>query len=286
MITGEKQLSPWFEVIDESFNDSHKYDLYITCGKGIFSWLLLDTDRNKFIALKDYSFSSQKELSDVIEKIYDENTSYFEAASKTVVNFAGGNFTIVPSAFYSEAEKDVFFRLNNELKPAEITLTDTLRLPDAKLIYSVDLTLTEYMQEHFSATEFHHAANSFLEGIYAQHKNYDEKIISVNVYHSFFEIAVTSGRSLLMLNRFNYHSPEDFMYYILFACEQLRLNPETVPFYFSGMIEKNSALYLLAQKYLRHLSLARRPDFCDYSYKFEESEGHLHFAAFNTYLCA
>lgn len=286
MIANERQITPWAEIVDESFSTSGNYDLYMIGGKGLFSFLLIDTDRNKFVVLKDFTFVTQTELPSLIEKVYEDNRVYFEAASKAVFCFAGNNFTIVPGAFYSDEEKDNIFLFNNELKTTELILTDSLRLPDTKIIYSAEKNVVEYLQSLFSKIEFHHSANPFIEGIFSQHKNYDEKIVTINVYHSFFELAVTSGRNLILFNRFSYQNPEDFIYFILFACEQLNLNPESVQFYFSGMIEKNSALYLLAQKYIRHSAFARRPDFCDYSYKFDEIPGHLQFTAYNMYLCA
>ncbi|MBK7855253.1 MAG: DUF3822 family protein [Bacteroidetes bacterium] len=111
-------------------------------------------------------------------------------------------------------------------------------------------------------------------------------MITVNVSHTLFDLIITEGKKLIYYNSFTYQSTEDFMYYILFACEQMQLNPESAVFYFSGMIEKNSALYLLAQKYIRNIRFTQRPDFCEYSYRFNEVPSHYHYRLYNQYLCA
>jgi hypothetical protein len=41
-----------------------------------------------------------------------------------------------------------------------------------------------------------------------------------------FEIIVIQNQQLLLFNSFEYLTPEDFIYYVLFTAEQLNINPE------------------------------------------------------------
>ena len=58
-----------------------------------------------------------------------------------------------------------------------------------------------------------------------------------------FEIVVIANNKLLLYNSFTFETKEDFIYYILFAAEQLGLNPETFELVLAGSISKD--VYLL-----------------------------------------
>jgi hypothetical protein len=94
---------------------------------------------------------------------------------------------------------------------------------------------------------------------------------------------VLEGKNLLFYNTFNYHSAEDFIYYLLFVCEQLHLNPEKTELQLLGEIEKNSAIHLITQKYVRHVQFGERADQADYSYQLQALPKHSYFTLFNTY---
>ena len=59
----------------------------------------------------------------------------------------------------------------------------------------------------------------------------------------------------LLYNSFEYSSKEDFIYYILFAAEQLELNPEKFELQLLGHISKDDPLFKIAYKYIRNVSL-------------------------------
>jgi hypothetical protein len=63
------------------------------------------------------------------------------------------------------------------------------------------------------------------------------------------------NKQLLFYNSFNYHSKEDFIYYLLFTVEQLKLDPEAVKLYLFGHIDEQNELFQIAYRYIRHVEL-------------------------------
>jgi len=59
----------------------------------------------------------------------------------------------------------------------------------------------------------------------------------------------------LLFNSFEYQTKEDFIYYILFTAEQLKLNPETFKLQLLGEISEESDLFKIAYRYIRNISL-------------------------------
>jgi hypothetical protein len=100
-----------------------------------------------------------------------------------------------------------------------------------------------------------------------------------------YDIVVTKANRLILFNSFRYQSSEDFIYYILFTCEQLGLNPENVSLQFAGEIEKTSAAYFITSKYIRNINFATRPDIYQFSYGFDKVAQHFYYSLFSQPLC-
>jgi len=66
---------------------------------------------------------------------------------------------------------------------------------------------------------------------------------------------VVQNQKLLLFNSFEYKTPEDFIYYILFTAEQLQLNPENFQLELLGTIQEEDAYYKIAFQYIRNVSL-------------------------------
>jgi hypothetical protein len=64
-----------------------------------------------------------------------------------------------------------------------------------------------------------------------------------------FSILIIKERKLLLAKTLSYSSPEDVLYYLLKACQQLHLSQQTVKLLLSGLIEKDSAIYRELYKY-------------------------------------
>jgi phosphoribosylformylglycinamidine (FGAM) synthase-like enzyme len=77
----------------------------------------------------------------------------------------------------------------------------------------------------------------------------------VNVDTKHFEIVIISDHKLLFYNSFKHKSKEDFIYYILFTAEQLKLNPEKFELMLFGNISKEHPYYKMAYKYVRNIAL-------------------------------
>ena len=66
---------------------------------------------------------------------------------------------------------------------------------------------------------------------------------------------VVKNQQLLLFNSFEYSTAEDFIYYLLFTCEQLQLSPETIAVYLLGLIDENSEYFKMAYKFIRNCNL-------------------------------
>jgi hypothetical protein len=112
-------------------------------------------------------------------------------------------------------------------------------------------------------------------------KNNDDKKMIVHFSQGHFEIIVIQNQKLLLFNSFDYETPEDFIYYVLFTAEQLNLNPEKFALELIGDIDSENEFYKIAYKYIRNVSLID-VEALRWNNYFSEAENRKHFILFNS----
>ena len=91
------------------------------------------------------------------------------------------------------------------------------------------------------------------------------------------------NKKLLLFNVFEYHSKEDFIYYVLFVFEQLNLDVETTPIKLSGQIEKDDDIYSILYTYVRHIGFITTHCAYEVTSTIENKNLHHHYLILNSF---
>jgi hypothetical protein len=75
------------------------------------------------------------------------------------------------------------------------------------------------------------------------------------------------------------------MYFLGYVLEYLELNPEIVMVTLLGEIEKDSALYEIAYKYVRNIRFGVRNEDFKFSYVFDDLPRHFYFPLIHLQQC-
>jgi hypothetical protein len=285
----KNKISCLNSFIDESFDlkNLSNYHLLLQIGNDGLVVTVFDKIKTKFIAFEYYSFTSTftfEIITDLLDIILSESkiiNQRYPSATCVIINNLS---TIVPSALFDEERKKLYLKFNIQLQGDEFVMTDTLANLDAKNVFALPLSIKMKLDPLFKKINYRHFSSGLIENLLTQNKNQAKKKLIVHIQPTHFEAIVIEGKSLLFYNTFQHHSPEDFIYYLLFVCEQLQLNPETIETIFIGEIEKNSAIYTLTQKYIRNIKFGERTDSFDFSYQLQTFPKHFYFSVFNSYL--
>ena len=283
------KIAPVISMIDEAFDKqkSPAYQLVMAIGLDGIKLAVKDTHANKFIALENYRFQDVYTFDNVLDLInlIASQSQLLKSKYKIVTCLLANNLsTIVPLPLFEESKKVLYLKFNTNLSADDTVLVDDIKNLEAKNVYALYGPLKLKLASLFGNITFRHSSSVLLESILAQNKNQTTKKVVVHVYTTHFEVAVVEGKQLLFYNTFNYQTPEDFIYYLLFVYEQLQLNPETIEAFFIGEIEKNSEIYILTQKYIRNVKFGERSDNVDYSYQLQTLPKHFYFTLFNNYV--
>jgi hypothetical protein len=276
-------------LVDESFDPKQLADFQLVLQLGSDGLLasIFDKEKNKYIAFEYYSFQQVyntellSELFDIALKESKFLSQRYKAVSCSMVSSLA---TIVPTALYEDDRKKIYLKFNTSLQGDELVMVDDIRNLDAKNVFALPFSIKAKLDSMYAKVTYHHFSSGLIETLLSQNKNETKKKLFVHVQASHFEAVVIEGKKLAFYNTFNYHSAEDFIYYLLFVCEQLHLNPESIETVLIGEIERSSAIFTLAQKYIRNLKFGERTDNSGYSYQLQSFPKHYYFSLFNSYL--
>ena len=252
MVTGQK-------IILKNNNKSEKGKALSiqVCLSGL-SFLVLDSDNDVVIDLINIPFEKKCSPQQVLDQVvhsFNTNEVLQHSFSKITVIHDNEMMTLVPSAVFEEEHLSDYLKYNTKIFKTDFITYDVIKNDDIMVVYIPFVNINNYVFERFGSFEYKHSTTVALDRILQIQKNSSDQSMFINVNATYFDLVVTQQKELLLYNRFEYQTKEDFIYYILFTAEQLGLNPEHFECTLMGSINEDDSLYAMAYKYIRHVSL-------------------------------
>ncbi len=182
---------------------------------------------------------------------------HFRFSQKTYrtvyINFFTELFTLCPAAFYDEESKRQILEFNAGPSGDAVILQDDIT-QEIKLIYAIDEHLKSALDLIFPNHHMKHSL-SVLSQLMLHSEDLSRARMLVNVHDTYIELVIKQEGKLLLANQFGVRSPEDILYYILFALEQYQLEPSSAELTIIGNAEAQSDLVQTLKKYIKHVRL-------------------------------
>ncbi len=265
-----RKISPSLTLIDETaeIKRSAEHNLHLLAGPGSFSFAVLNKAQNKYVALESYNLQNiftAENLAQTLDGIIQSHA--FLKGNYDSVRFAYDSHrsTLVPQALYEAENIQTYIEFNHPREKGDLILADSLKNIDTQNIYLMPAVLKDMLGGYYSKVQIRHHSSALLESLVVQFKNESKAKLVLHISLTHFEIILIEGKSLRFYNTFRHQTTEDFIYYLLFVCEQLKLNPETLDLVLIGEVERNSAIYAILHKYVRNIRFGERPDSFVYS---------------------
>ncbi|WP_010136227.1 DUF3822 family protein [Ochrovirga pacifica] len=164
--------------------------------------------------------------------------------------------TFVPKTHFNEDLLHQYLQYSVKTFENDFVSYDDLENVDAALcnVYIPFVNVNNYLFDAFGSFTYLHSSTVFLQNILKQYAPTDKSMF-VNVYQNDFQLCVVQNKELILYNHFTFSCSEDFVYYILFVAEQLKINPNEFDLHLMGNIHKDEASYQLLYKYVRNVHL-------------------------------
>ena len=254
METGNK-IIPIGLFIDNSLNknESVVHNICLFIGFGRLQSIVFDKKNQKVLALLDVVYSNN--LLDIIQSFPHLKYSY----KGVEVVLQNPNVSLIPSAIYSKEKDELYLKLPHFKLGNEQVYSRALNNTDAVAVFFDDKNLFYLIQQNFYNARISHSSVSYSDSMLLNTKNESGEYVFVNMFSSSFELLVIKNGKLLIYNVFDCNTPENFVYFLLFTSEQLKLNVETLFLQLSGDIQKSDKYYQLISNYIKNIVFLNKP---------------------------
>lgn len=278
-----------FAYIDETLdiNITQSYELSIQISLNGLSFCLLDTVRNKFIALVHKTintYSSFNEYLDILEKELELDELLNQKYKTVRLLWISNKNTLIPSSLFNANNLKQYFEFNQSLDELDEIHYTELKYAGAYSIFTIPNQIANIFSRAYNGIKFYNQQSPFIENaLFSNHSS--EYKAFVNIEKHFFDLIISQKGNLKLYNTFAYQTETDILYYIMYSFEKLSVNPEHVELTLNGDINKNSTTHLKFKEFIRHIKFEKHSDEHSYSYTFSKVPQHHFSNLFNLNLC-
>lgn len=252
----ETGLKTFLQKTSNSLTQTIIKDLSIQVNLNGLSFCILNRNSNKIEFLNVIYFEEKLTPFETLSKLKEElasNTVFSDDFNTVTVVHYNELSTLVPKALYNEANNAEYLKFNSKILKTDFIDSDQIKSKNSISVYVPYVNINNYIFETFGEFTYTHASTVFIDAVYNSELA-SEDLLFINVEYASMQILVIKNNDIQLYNYFEFTTPEDFIYYILFTCEQKQLNPETLNLKLAGKIDEDDELYDIVYKYIRNVS--------------------------------
>ncbi|MCM4168893.1 DUF3822 domain-containing protein [Arenibacter sp. H213] len=245
-----------YSILEDSKSEYHKLSIQVSLNG--LSFCVLDTLSNTVIASEKIKFENeltpyavQKE----IKQLFDKNEIQKIQFSEVVVIHRNNLFCLVPKALFNKDELANYLKFNAKILANDHLEYDEIDNLEMVNVYVPFVNINNYIYDLFGDFDFMHNGTVQIKSLINSHGNTNEPICYVHLIEGHMDITIIQNKKLLLYNNFRFTANEDFIYYLLFTLEQLKLDTATTKLKLFGAIEEDDALYQLCHTYIQNISI-------------------------------
>lgn len=209
------------------------------------SFCVVDTLDNTVLASERKIFDTELdslELEKELVTMLKEHNITTATYAEVIVTHRNTLFCFVPKSLFVEEEAHNYLKYNTKVLATDLISQDEIANFDIVNVFVPLVNINNYIYDLFGNFIYKHSSSIITSSLLNANTNND---ITCYVYASErqMDIIIIDKKKLLLFNSFEYTTTEDFLYYLLFTSEQLKLNNETVLLRLFGDIEEDSIIY-------------------------------------------
>lgn len=271
------------KIKDERFDVEHinQYHLMLHLGARDLQVGVVDSAENKMLLLEDFVFpslSSQEELLEILEQLFDDHALLKAAFWKSVkISIKNNRFVQVPEALFVEESKGEYLKFNARMDLEKECVQSIINQQSkATTVFTFPKELKEWFQELYPGTNvvFLHQSAVLIEGVtrVSQHR----KDNPLYIYIDRFKLHILSAKhgKLIYYNQFVIRQFSEYVKYIMLVMKTLNFSQENSQIVLWGYIGKNSPHYNEFYKYIKNVVFGYRPKHIKFGYMFDEVQDH------------
>ncbi|MCH9659831.1 MAG: DUF3822 family protein [Bacteroidetes bacterium] len=173
--------------------------------------------------------------------------------SRVSLVYSTNTYSAVPAAIFEEQKASEYLKFNTKILSNDFISHDVIDGYDLVIVYVPLININNYIFDRFGSFEYYHAVSLLLRQCLTAEKFALDTKVYLHIQRSQFECIIMKKGELLLCNSYPYTTPEDFIYYVLFCLEQLKINPDTVITLLCGAVTIEDPNYNMLYNYIRNV---------------------------------
>ncbi|MFT3739630.1 MAG: DUF3822 family protein [Breznakibacter sp.] len=274
---------------DEAFDPtlSQSYYLSIRVATDGVSFCILDPVRNLFITFGYHPLEIKNGNWAELWYILETEPLFELEYQKVIVLYEEKYSVLVPGMLYraDRTAEILNFTFSSGLENA-IYMENRIKLADAVNIFAIPKQLADRFRNQFGDVHFLHATTPLLESNMIDGLPVNgQSTIRLHFEKNRFYILVLERRNLKLFNQFDISSPNDMIYFLLFAIDQLQLSTNDILLLLSGTIERDGEYQQMLKNYFKKVRFEKIDRHVNFSHALRDVDYPRHFQLFNFSLC-
>lgn len=228
-----------------------EYKLFLLVRRNSLSFFILHSEDSELVYFKNELFIENFESS--FRALYTTDPVLSKFKELELLGLYTSELTLIPARLYNEEKRSAYFKDLMDLSDRQI-LTSLLPDEETRILYLVERSTIELLEEYFEIGE---SIPNFQGLIRSAHQNTQPYNLVVHLDHQEMTIFYTEDSKIKFLNKFEFNSTTDVLYYILKVCAVLKLDTKKLSLDLTGHIGEDSEIYKTLYKYIFELRLLK-----------------------------
>jgi hypothetical protein len=279
-------------LIDKTFDGKSlgKYDLCLCIGNEKVVANVSKTKSNIHLAIGEGKFGNKLDfkdfpLSDFINTLKSSSLKISKSYGSVSISISNTLFSFIPKALFQEKSLDLYVKLNTQIKSSYDFRYKTLEKEGIIVCFAVPKNLNSWIEKVFPNAKLTHEIAIFTESVLRDFYSLSENRVIINIHKNHFDIISLEKGQLKFINSFLFKTKEDLLYYILYAFEQLEINPNLIEVFLLGEIKKGDEIHQLIFQYIKNINFGFRNKNIKITGALNQIPKHTLYSIFNQSLC-
>ncbi|TAE72583.1 MAG: DUF3822 family protein [Bacteroidetes bacterium] len=163
-------------------------------------------------------------------------------------------FTLVPKDLFVPAHALKYLQYADNKAAQNPIMTNEQKSFEAVNIFNIPESVYNWGKKNYTHVNFKHITEVFLNQLKDKNTT-KESHINIFVNEKYLVIVVLNNAEVLFCNTFEYKTSRDFLYFVLFVIDELRLDKNNTAVKLYGQINQVAEIYRLLNNYVAQLSL-------------------------------
>lgn len=275
------------ELLDKRYQGKiDQLQLFIHLSKQQLSVARFDEAEKKYVGFSNHTLGEQRDwitAQKKIEKVFIGES--FQSFKSCRIAINDSLYTLVPLALFDENKIDTYLSFNHSIEDTSQLRFYFDKIESLSLVvaYAIPRGLDFLAKAKLPSFQWNHFASSLLEALHLEKQGPNQ--LNIHIQEEKFDLLFAPEGKLTFLNSFNYETPEDLLYYLLYAMEQLQLERDNMTLNVWGKMDKNSPTFELLYQYIQEVKLGNLPLGINFSPVLSTIPKHYFFNLFNQHLC-